>query len=416
MTESSSGAPIFNAVLSYMRFNMISRDRLYIQDATCARFKLTDLKAAHKVLSLHCEPSLNYNVKGPHKGDREKLIFFFEETFKILVNLDRQNLTPLIACPAEELGKLLDMNGQYDLKLIEDRFQKYDDKLKNVTALESTINVLQQSVETLMKTAKYQPPSAVPPITKERLLSQIVNPALQHNRERSNSVSSLKRLRATDESDDESLDQMLEGLNTDFREPKYNLRNRKKQRFGQESKSSGNKVQSQNGVKTSVRRQANWGTGSTITSSRLAGTVPELFISNCRDRPEEADVKAYMDTKDVTVVGVKMMSPPESVKRSFKITVATFEDYDKILAGGQYLPRGVAVKKFNYPRSTVNRPQWSTSFVNHPTSHRESMDVSATPVDAPAQPQSVPTVNTTQLTPTGTDPNSAAAAQALTVS
>ena len=48
--------PIFNAVLAYMKFLMLSRDRAYLQEAIIARFSLDDLINAHKVISSHCEP------------------------------------------------------------------------------------------------------------------------------------------------------------------------------------------------------------------------------------------------------------------------------------------------------------------------------------------------------------------------
>ena len=384
---------------------MISRVKLYIQDATCARFKWETIKAAHKVLSTHCDPSMEYNIRGSIKSSPcEKSIFFFEETFKILVNLDRQNLTPIIACPADELGKLLDMNGHCDHKLIEDRFEKYDEKMKQVSALETAMGNLQRTVDTLMKTSKPPAQSSVPPFTRERLQSQVMNNTTPQNRERSTSVSSLKRFRANDEDN--------ENLNIDFIEPRYNRQREKKQKLTQENKQYSDTVKSRNGSKPpTARRQANWGTASNTSSSRLVGAIPELFISNCRDKPEEGEVKAYLGKKDVTILGVKMMSPLDSVKRSFRITVASYADYEKLLSGGQYLPRGVAVKQFISSGSRVYRPQWSTSLVNNPVPQNVSMDLSDFPDQSHMQ--SLMAANKETLsTPQSqiTDPDSAAAA------
>ena len=85
-----SNPVILNACLAYMRFQMISRDKLYIQDATCARFNLPSLKYAHEILFKSANPTVKYTAqRGPNKsGPREKAIFFFTECFKMLVDLD----------------------------------------------------------------------------------------------------------------------------------------------------------------------------------------------------------------------------------------------------------------------------------------------------------------------------------------
>ena len=54
--------PLFNAVLAYMKFLMLSRDRAYLQEAIIARFSLDDLINAHKVISSQCIVNLTQSI------------------------------------------------------------------------------------------------------------------------------------------------------------------------------------------------------------------------------------------------------------------------------------------------------------------------------------------------------------------
>ena len=116
-----------------------------------------------------------------------------------------------------------------------------------------------------------------------------------------------------------------------------------------------------------ARRQANWGKAS--ISGGLAGAVPELFVFNCAGGPDEQIVKSYLESCELVINNVKRMSPVDAFKHSFRITVATFEDYDKLLSGG-ILPRFVGVKKFVYGRRKVEGDQWARklSVGNHSSS------------------------------------------------
>jgi hypothetical protein len=77
--------PLLNACLAYMRFMMNTRDKTYVQNSMCARFSLNSLKAAHKALSKYCDPSVEYNVRGPTKSSpREKAVFSAMNLIKFL--------------------------------------------------------------------------------------------------------------------------------------------------------------------------------------------------------------------------------------------------------------------------------------------------------------------------------------------
>ena len=86
-----------------------------------------------------------------------------------------------------------------------------------------------------------------------------------------------------------------------------------------------------------------------------------LFIFNCAGRPDEHKVKKYLESKDLMINKVTMMSQPDAYKRSFRVSVATCSDYDKLLSG-EPLPPFVGVKKFIFGRNKANRSnsgQWS---------------------------------------------------------
>ena len=234
------------------------------------------------------------------------------------------------------------------------------------------------TVATMVSSTNKQPTvPSIPVVMSDRIKEQSNQSDPINNivpmRLRASSSSSLKRLREDSEGDSD--------VDTAFLTPKYHNKKEKKLKQSQEKKSYTETLKSNSAPKVStIRRQANWGTSTSTTSAGFAGAVPELFISNCRDNPEEGEIKAYLESKMLNIVSVKMMSQPGAFKKSFKIKVSSFEDYDKLIVGGQYLPRAVAVKKFIYPRSVNATRQWAaapksqplepvsnlTSLVNHP--------------------------------------------------
>ena len=371
--------PILNSCLAYMRFLMNTRDKSYVQDSVCARFTVNILKAAHKALSKFCDPALEYNVRGPTKSSpREKAVFFFDESYKILVKLDRQALSPVLACPSDELGTLLDMNGPCDHKMMENRFQSLEDKVSLISGFEKSLHDLKCTVASMGNSSDKQLAATAITVAMSDRIKEQSNQCVANvsnsvpDRSRASSISSLKRVR--DDSDGES------DVDTTFFTPKSHIRKEKKQKRLQENKSYSGALKSSSAPKASTtRRQANWGSSTSTTSAGFAGAVPELFISNCRDNPKEEEIKVYLESKQLTILSVKMMSQPDAFKKSFKIKVSSFSDYAKLISGGQYLPRGVAVKKFIYPRSVNASRQWAaapvsntpapnlTSLVNHPS-------------------------------------------------
>ena len=369
--STSPPVPILNACLSYVKFMMINRDRLYIFDATVARFDIPSIKVAHEMISKFCDPTLRYTYKGPNKcTPREKAVHAVEGIYKILVNLDAQGLNPTIACPSEELNKILVLNGPCDHKMLEDRFQLIESQISHIKSLESSMVDIKRTVAAIMtnsQTTSHSAGAAVPPVIIERLQSDInVNARTTDiqsgSKGRSFSVSSAKRGRSDDEDSD---------IDTEFLQPKYNLRKQEKRVKRSPDHKPLSKLSSSSSAfrSTPQRRKANWGKAVDTSSSGFIGAIPDLFVFNCAGQPDESVVKSYLESKNIEVVHVEMKSATDAYKRSFRVTVASHTDYDKLFAG-EILPVGAGVKRFSHPRRKHTVNQWtSNSHVNIATAN-----------------------------------------------
>ena len=345
--------PIFNLCLAYLKFLMLTKDKLHIINFMVARFKWQDLKRAHELLSKFCNPDSEYNKRGPNSGDRSRAEFFCSESYRILANLDKENLSPVIAVPYEDIGAIQVLNDDYGQKRLDQRLKKIEDKMLRLDALEVGLSKLNRLAE-----SGTDKPAAIHPSVQLRVRDQ----SRGGSKSRSSSVESVKRFRADSNSSDEP----------DFDIPKYNQSKNDAKKF---------KLQSDNNhysdvVKSNLdphptngRRAANWGSASHSANSRFTGVVPELFVFNCSDKPEESEVKSYLEGKALNIIAVKRMSPQGSVRYSFKVTVGSYADYEKIISGGQYLPSGVGVKRFIPPRGSF-KPSAPASVVKNTSVHQ----------------------------------------------
>ena len=79
--------------------------------------------------------------------------------------------------------------------------------------------------------------------------------------------------------------------------------------------------------------------------------VPQAFLFRCD--PVSADEKKvfhHLADQNIHVLEVKQVSHPQSRFKSFRITVAKHEDYNKILSG-HFIPEYVRVKRYITPQS-----------------------------------------------------------------
>ena len=66
------------------------------------------------------------------------------------------------------------------------------------------------------------------------------------------------------------------------------------------------------------------------------------------------------------------MSHAESARRSFKISLINYNDYDSIMSGDK-LPRGIGVRRFFYPRKDVT-PSDVSKFLRHSNEELDSLN------------------------------------------
>jgi hypothetical protein len=361
-TESNISEPkitILDACLSYIKYSMTNRDKLYVQDATCARFDLPTIKRSHEIIVKYCEPNQPYKYKGPNKSTpREKAIAAFDQIYTKLRGLDASGCTPIIACPSDELHVILSMNGHCDHKALEQRFQKIESDVSQINVMEKGLNDLKATVLALMTNPISAPVvSCIPPIIKDRLIN---TDSQSPTRSRLSSASSVKRLRSDgDDSSDNS--------DIEFIIPKNHIkqanRREKRQKLANGTKSYSAAVKSSAPKPTPNRREAVWGKSSEVSCSGFTGSIPDAFIFNCEGNPDEQKVREHLDSKNINTSKIELMSHKDSYKRSFKITLVSYEDYDRLLSG-EHLPRGVGVKKFIRPRAIQLWGNSDASFMN----------------------------------------------------
>ena len=79
--------------------------------------------------------------------------------------------------------------------------------------------------------------------------------------------------------------------------------------------------------------------------------VPDLFISNCHKSMTEEDMKQHIEAHQIGVECIKTASHKDARRKSFTVTVRTYEDYNKLISG-DYFPEHIGVRKYIYRRST----------------------------------------------------------------
>ena len=320
--------PILNACLSYIKFLMMNKDKSHIQESVCAKFNFGVIKSAYEALYRHTYPDKNFPYRGPNKASmREKSIHALNEIYKLLQSLDSQDKMPNIACPSDELSVLLPCNGQADLLAFSIRLQTVESEITRLKNVEKTVLELKSSVPNLPK--KNIPglvkSNNVPSVReRSRLLS------LQSNTSRA-SHPSPKRARSDSES--ESIISVSDDEISSFQVPKYNakkaLQREKKQKVSSDLNSYSNIVKSSAKKPTGNRRPAAvWGKAENPSASSLKGAVPEIFMFNCSPEMDEAIVSSTLQSLDINVRNVKRMSHAQSARRSFKISLKNYNDYD----------------------------------------------------------------------------------------
>ena len=80
-----------------------------------------------------------------------------------------------------------------------------------------------------------------------------------------------------------------------------------------------------------------------------------MFLYRCDKSSEADDVKQYLCTQNLGVTEVELKSHPDSVYKSFIITVSSKKDFDELISG-VHLPENVLVRRYWRPRPDAQTP------------------------------------------------------------
>ena len=102
--------------------------------------------------------------------------------------------------------------------------------------------------------------------------------------------------------------------------------------------------------KKSSNKQFKWGQYKELNTAGFSGRVNDAFISGCSLVTEADVIKNSLIGKGIKVKNVELKSKEVAKTRSFKVSVETHEDFEKIISG-EFIPTNVKVGKFIYYRT-----------------------------------------------------------------
>ena len=345
----SKKMPILNSCLCLIKHLMVNKDKSYIQDAICSRFTLDVIKSSFKTLYCHVYPDDVSNYRGPHKGsNRDKQVHAFGEIYKLFQQLDAQNKVPVVACPSDELNLLLSASGTQDF-YYENRLRNVESQLSRLQSIEKSMSDLKSEMQQLSRPERLKP---ILPCRKDPIPERL----------RQNSMSSIKSAVSAASSKRQRIESDTETLSSDddenkgFQIPKYHKKkDRNREQKGKISSvpSYSEKLQTTSD-KSSKRRPAVWGKADSSASHALLGAVPDIFMFNISGEPTEDMVSSYLTSCSINVKKVKLVSHANAYKRSFKVSVGSYADFDSLMSG-EVISRGIGVRKFIPPRFDLNK-------------------------------------------------------------
>ena len=353
---------ILNGVLAYTRFLMASRDKTFIQKTILSKYNnnFDILKQAYKVLYEFSGERCTY--QGPRsKSGYDKCVDAFDKFYDLLLEYDTGGKTPVIAYPNEELS--LFMSGAVAGDVYEKRFS---DMETSITELKQTFHTFTGLLTSMPSLHEQQGLSSgsVPGTHQAGPLGRVRD----DGRQRSDSSGSMKRLRSEDA---DNTANESNGEDTPFEVPSQQ---KKKMLRRENHKSSGKRsfaetlvLHGKSTIPTgqrpvvttkapvqSKRREGVWGKKKADSTTLLRGVprkewVPQVFLYRCDKSSEADDVKEYLTSHNLGVTEVELKSHPDSVYKSFIITVSSKKDFDELISG-VHLPENVLVRRYWRPR------------------------------------------------------------------
>ena len=187
-------------------------------------------------------------------------------------------------------------------------------------------------------------------------------------RERSSSNVSAKRSRIDSSDEDSVMDINVLGSSVDkngFKLPKKQQRKFKRQdrqKDSQNIQSYAHSLKNGTARANTAKKQFTWGKSEGTSSSGLRGVVPDVFVSRLDVSTTPEMLKEHFITEGIEVSKVEQKSNNEAHFKSFKVSVKSAEDFDKLLSG-DHIPKYTQVRKWIYyrkndkPTSRGNKPK-----------------------------------------------------------
>ena len=355
-TTSDGTTVILNPVLTYVKYLMGCETKLSIQNIVCSKFELDVLKTARETLYKSLAPDEPYRYNGPKSSttDAEKSVHALEGILTKLQQLDRNASSIVFACPSYDFSIINPSSGNSvgdDISMF--RMNKMEKDIDELKSMKSRFDDLQNTVIAMITSADVPPPrpaliptgdpNEFPPIPRDRSASTVSN----------------KRTRGS-ESDVDPFT-VNDGFRLSRNQRKKVFRDEKRQKVSSTSgtESYANKII--NGTpKVPKKKQFQWGKATEDPSSGFKGLIPELFITRCSVDTQPEQVANHLQLKGITIKKIERKSREEAPFKSFKITVNSSEDFEKILSG-EPLPHHVQVRKWIYYTNKNNESSFKKS-------------------------------------------------------
>ena len=368
---------ILNGCLAHVKYLMLARDKSYIENEICAKYDLQAIKVAREIIVTYSDghkPDFRYVYQGPNAGPngpktpRDKAVHALDMLLTKMNQLD-QTTSPIFACPSNDIHIVTSSVGPSD----SDRLDRMERDVTSLLEMKDSIDDMKRTM-TQMILNKIPPPSAAVSAVFPDVTEKI-------QRVRSESIRSVKRSLSSDSE--------METGNAagDFTIPKVhakrNQRSDKRRKLSTKVTPTFASVVSEGATKSiptksiPTKKNFKWGSSTEATTVGFSGAVPDAFIYRCDPNTKPEVIKNHLINKGIKVNNVELKSHKDATTRSFRVSVATAEDFD-LLISGEYIPRYVKIKQYiHYSQKSGDKDRVST---RKPAYVYQSRKASSSPV------------------------------------
>ena len=349
-TSSDGTVVILDGCLSYIKYLMGSESKLSIQNIACAKFDFNTLKASREKLYKTVSPEVKYVYTGPRSAstEAEKSVHALEGILTKLHQLEQSDKTDLptymFACPRSHMESILNAENQAAGDEIQRyRLNKIELDVNELKSMKAQMDDMKSTLLAVMMSQfdQNEVPSA---------------PIIQHDsefppiqRDRSSSVQSYKRPRASESDSEKSTDP--KGFHMPRNVVRKSLRSEKKAKMNPTPVPSfSDKLKSGTPKPTDLKKKFQWGKSSEESSVRLQGVIPDIFVTRCSLDTQPEQLVNHLKEKGSNVKNIQLKSREEANFKSFKLSVFTSQEYDKVICG-EPLPPRIQVRPWIYYRN-----------------------------------------------------------------